>query len=107
MAYPNLEELNLLHDHICRALGDPKRLLILYALHAQPLHVTALADGLGLPQPTISRHLNLLRNAGLVSAERQGAAVIYSLCDARIITVIDTMRAVLRDSLLRHSTTMS
>ena len=54
MSYPGIEELNLLHANICQALGDPKRIQILYALHNQPRHVTALAEELGMPQPTAS-----------------------------------------------------
>jgi DNA-binding transcriptional ArsR family regulator len=56
-----LEELKLLHRNICQALGDPKRIQILYALHEQPSNVSALAEMLDTLQPTISRHLAVLR----------------------------------------------
>ena len=100
---PTLEELDLLHANICQALGDPKRILILYALYEQPRHVTALADDLGMPQPTVSRHLRVLRQRNLVSTERNGTAVVYTIKDDRIITVLDTMRGILRDSLAQQS----
>lgn len=103
MSNPTLEELDLLHANICQALGDPKRILILYALHEQPRHVTALADDLGMPQPTVSRHLRVLRQRNLVNTERNGAAVIYTIQDDRIISVLDTMRGILRDSLAQQS----
>ena len=103
MSQPKLAELRLLHSHICQALGDPKRIQILYALHAQPRHVTALAEELAMPQPTVSRHLRVLRQRALVSTERDGAAVIYSLADQRIIDVLNTMRHVLRDVLAEQS----
>lgn len=96
-------ELELLHATICQAVGDPKRIQILYALHEQPRHVSALADMLNSPQPTISRHLALLRDRGVVIAERSGATVVYRLADPRIIEAIEIMRAVLRDSLLRRA----
>lgn len=102
MSYPQLDELNLLHAHICRALGDPKRIQILYALAERPLHVTALADELSLPQSTVSRHLTVLRQRSLVKTERQGTAVVYHLADRRIIDVLDQMRSVLRDALTRQ-----
>jgi DNA-binding transcriptional ArsR family regulator len=107
MENPTLEELNLLHANICQALGDPKRIFILYALHQQPRHVTALADDLGMPQPTVSRHLRVLRQRRLVSTERNGAAVIYTLTDDRIIDVLDSMRSILRASLTRQSDILS
>jgi len=99
MAIPPVEELNLLHGKICQAIGDPKRILILYALYEEPRHVTALSKALDLPQPTVSRHLGTLRERALVKAERDGAAVVYRLADDRIIMVLDIMRELLRDTL--------
>lgn len=103
MNSPTLDELNLLHANICQALGDPKRILILYALYDQPRHVTALANDLGMPQPTVSRHLRVLRERGLVQTERQGTAVVYQTTHERMIDVLDTMRLVLRDVLEQQS----
>ena len=103
MSNPTLDELDLLHANICQALGDPKRILILYALHKRPRHVTELANDLDIPQPTISRHLRVLRQRHLVSTEREGTAVLYTIKDKRIIDVLDAMRAILRDSLAQQS----
>lgn len=91
------EEFVLLHDRICRAIGDPKRLMILYALQQGPRYVVELADELAYPQPTVSRHLNALYSGGLVAKERRGQAVYYSLRDARIIAALDLLRGMLRD----------
>lgn len=103
MKNPTLEELNLLHANICQALGDPKRILILYSLYEQPRHVTALANDLNMPQPTVSRHLRVLRERGLVQTERNGTAVVYEITDVRMIDVLNTMRQVLRDVLEQQS----
>jgi ArsR family transcriptional regulator len=103
MDRPSIDELNLLHASVCQALGDAKRLIILYALHERPRHVSALAADLDMPQPTVSRHLQVLRERHLVIAERDGAAVIYHLAEPRVIDVLDTMRQILRDSLLRQT----
>ena len=103
MENPQLEEINLLHAHICQALSEPRRLQILYALQQEPQRVTDLAERLDIPQPTVSRHLAVLRQRSLVSAERNGSAVIYSLADDRIIEVLDLMRQVLREALERQS----
>lgn len=103
MAIPNFEELQLLHNLVCPAVGDPKRMWILYTLHESPRNVTELAEMLNLPQPTVSRHLAVLRQSGMVEAAREGTSVIYSVRDARIITVLDTMRQLLRDVLEHHA----
>jgi len=90
-----VQEVELLYGQVCQALGDPKRLLILYALSAHPYYVSELADELDMPQPTISRHLKILRDRCLVRATRDGAAVYYSLVDKRVIDALDLLRAVL------------
>lgn len=104
MTIPNLDELELLHANICRAVGDPKRIQIMYALDECPCNVTTLAEKLDMPQPTVSRHLAVLRQSALVETERDGASVIYSLADPRIIELLDTMRAMLRALLERQAT---
>ena len=107
MASPHIDELNLLHAHVCQALGDPTRLQLLYALNDEPQRVSALAESLDIPQSTISRHLAVLRQRSLVISERNGMAVVYTLADTRIIDVLDTMRLVLRDALDRQSSMLA
>lgn len=65
----------LLHERVCPALGDPKRLLILYALAEGPRCVNELVEVLQVSQPTVSRHLRVLRERGLVNTDRQGTAI--------------------------------
>ncbi|MEZ4518834.1 MAG: metalloregulator ArsR/SmtB family transcription factor [Chloroflexota bacterium] len=107
MQSPSAEELSLLHANVCQALGDPKRLLILYALEEQPRNVTQLAADLNMPQPTVSRHLQVLRERNLVTAERNGAAVIYALAEPRIITILNLMRQILHDILAQQNDMMN
>jgi DNA-binding transcriptional ArsR family regulator len=92
-------EVNLLHANVCQALADPKRILILYALSEEPKYVNELADAIDCPQSTCSRHLKVLRDRRLVTTERDGAAVRYSLADRRVIDALDSLRAVLVGSL--------
>ncbi len=93
------DEINQLHANICSGLADPNRILILYKLAEHPSNVTELAKALESPQPTVSRHLKVLRERSMVKAERDGQAVIYSLVDERIIEALDLLRAMLADSL--------
>lgn len=98
-----IRELQLLHERVCDALGSPVRLMIFYALSNQPRYVSDLADELNLPQPTVSRHLKILRDRGLVTARREGPTVYYALADERVITALDLMRAVMRDRILKQA----
>ena len=97
---PQLEqEVYLMHDRICYALGDPKRVLILYALLDGPRCVGELVEELGVPQSTVSRHLRVLRERGLAVPERRGTAMYYSVSDRRIIEALDLLRAILSSQL--------
>lgn len=93
------QEIHELHAQICAGLADPNRILILYALNEAPHYVTELAEILDIPQPTVSRHLRVLRERGLVTSERDNHTVYYYLTDQRIIEALDLMRGVLADQL--------
>jgi ArsR family transcriptional regulator len=54
-------------------------------------------------QPSVSRHLKMLRERGLVRAEREGVTVTYSLADERLIDALDLLRAVMRDRLTERA----
>jgi len=64
-----------------RALGDETRLEILGLLAAarSPICACEIEENFRLRQPTISHHLKILRESGLVSAERRGLWVYYGL----------------------------
>jgi DNA-binding transcriptional ArsR family regulator len=89
------EQVALMHAQFCQALAEPTRILILYALNESPHSVNELADVIGLTQPSISRHLKVLRERGLVCAQRNGQSVIYTLGDERIIQAMEILRGIL------------
>jgi len=93
------KEIGLLHDRVCYALADPKRVLILYMLSEGRRSVNAIAAELDVPQPTVSRHLRVLRERALVHTERQGTTIYYELVDRRIIEALELMRAILATQL--------
>jgi DNA-binding transcriptional ArsR family regulator len=64
---------------VFEALGDKTRLRLLLLLADGEANVGALRARIGLPQPTVSHHLGLLRLAGLVRDRRQGKNIYYSL----------------------------
>lgn len=103
MQQPQEAEIQLFHAQICQALADPTRILLLYRLSEGPLNVGELATTLGLSQPTVSRHLKVLRERGMVATTRYGATVVYSLIDDRPIKALDLLRSVLRDNLSRSA----
>ena len=62
-----------------KALASRSRLRILALLEARPLCVNALARSLGISQPAVSQHLEVLKRARLVVGERVGTMVHYRL----------------------------
>jgi len=60
-----------------RLLGDELRLRLLRVLHAERLNVTELTSILGIAQSGVSRHLGLLKEAGLVSEQREGGFTYF------------------------------
>ena len=92
-------EIDRLHAQVCRGLADPSRILILYTLSDKAYNVSDLAKTIELPQSTVSRHLKVLRDRGMVLAQRDGQSVFYSLADERIIQALDLIRAMLASSL--------
>jgi DNA-binding transcriptional ArsR family regulator len=67
---------------LLRLLGDETRLRLLRLLAQEPLNVSELTAVLGLAQSGVSRHLALLRDAGLVAEDRDGGYAWYRLADA-------------------------
>lgn len=62
-----------------KALADPTRIRLLAMLSHKPLCVCELTYAMGLAQPTVSRHMKQLEDAGFVSRERVGTWIIYSI----------------------------
>ena len=67
-----------------KALSDQTRRNILRLLENHPLSVGEIVDNFQLSQPTISRHLAVLREADLVVDQRRGQHVIYQINSARL-----------------------
>jgi DNA-binding transcriptional ArsR family regulator len=103
MQQPQEAEIQLFHAQICQALADPTRILLLYRLAEGPQNVGELAAALKVSQPTVSRHLKVLRERGMVTTTRYGATVEYRLIDDRPIKALDLLRSVLRDNLSRNA----
>jgi ArsR family transcriptional regulator len=79
---------------VAKALGHPLRLEMIEHLAQGTRGVEALAAKLGQPIANISQHLQALRRAGIVSAERDGKFVHYSLADASVLPAFASIRDV-------------
>jgi DNA-binding transcriptional ArsR family regulator len=73
------------------ALADPHRRAILELLHGGPRSVREIADDMPITRPAVSRHLRLLKEAGLVISSAEGTRRLYQLHDQGL----DAVRAYL------------
>jgi len=78
-------------DSAFKALSDPTRRQILRLLGEGERTVGEIVERFAISQPAISRHLAVLRAAGLVSALRQGQNVVYSLDTTVVQDVVRTL----------------
>ena len=62
-----------------KALADPTRQEIMSLICCQELSVSDIVDAVGVSQPTVSHHLAILREAGLVNVRSEGKQTFYSL----------------------------
>lgn len=86
-----------------RALAHPKRLLMLHLLGSGGMSVSALASALDLSLPNASQHLRVLRDRGLVRAERVGHGVRYRLANPTFLRCCARVREVLVEEVQRRS----
>ena len=73
---------------LLRALANPLRLSVIDTLGERPCCVHELVDVLDASQPLVSQHLRVLRGARLVSTQRRGKEVIYTLVDEHVRHIV-------------------
>jgi DNA-binding transcriptional ArsR family regulator len=83
-----------------RALGHPIRIKILEILVRRGHTVQELQDALGLDQPIVSQQLAVLRNRNIVSAQKEGLSVTYTLRDPQIAELLIVARQIFNNHLV-------
>lgn len=88
---PEVED--LLRPSFFRALGDPNRvaLLVRLARCEEPCSVSGLAGCCAVDLSVVSRHLAVLRDAGILEARRRGREVLYSLRCPELVRTLRSM----------------
>jgi DNA-binding transcriptional ArsR family regulator len=85
------------------ALGDPNRRAIVELLRDGDRSVQELADALPISRPAVSRHLRLLKDAGLVTDRAEGTRRLYRLHDEGIEAVLRYLEDVWGDAAARFT----
>ena len=87
---------------VFHALADPIRLEILSFLRDGEKCVCEIVPHLNLIQPLVSRHLKILKDAGIVRCRKDGTKRMYSIVDSRIYNVVDGLTSELVDALTKE-----
>ena len=77
---------------LLKAIAHPVRLCIIKGLIKKgKCNVSHMQNCLDIPQPTVSRHLQMLKNAGIIKGERNGLEINYTVCNKKVIEIINLL----------------
>ena len=87
---------------ILKAMAHPSRLMIIEALTRRKRCVQELTDRVGADMSTVSRHLSVLKQAGIVKDDKEGTTVYYTLLCPCIMNFMGCVEKVIQDKARRH-----
>jgi len=94
---PELQSRFDMKANVLKALAHPTRLFIIDELAREERCVNDLTDLVGADMSTVSKHLSVLKNAGVVVAERRGTQVYYSLRSSCVLHFFECIDKVLKE----------
>jgi ArsR family transcriptional regulator len=83
-------------SELLKALAHPMRMqiieLLLSGLPIEGCSVNSIQKKMGIPQPTISQHLQILRNKGIIDGSKKGVEVCYKVIDKRVAIILQILK---------------
>jgi len=79
---------------IFKALSDPTRLKIIELLEKKEICACEFVPLTKKAQPTVSQHLRILKNSGIIKSRKEGKMVIYSITDKKIFDLIKLVKEI-------------
>ena len=76
-------------SEVLKALSDPTRIKIVQALEGKEICACDFVNITGRAQPTVSQHLSVLENAGVLKSRREGRRILYILTNETVATIIE------------------
>jgi len=81
------------YAEIFKALAHPIRLKIVCGLaKKEECNVSVMVEKLGVPQPTVSQHLNILKNAGIITGFKKGTQVCYQVTNEDAKKIVEVLK---------------
>ena len=88
------ERLRQFKAEFFKALAHPLRIRILELLRGGPLSVSHIQEALGAPGSSVSQQLAVLRSRNLLTTERRGTTIMYSVSDPELFELLDVARRI-------------
>jgi len=80
------------YTEIFKALAHPTRLTIAYNLSKKAeCNVSKMSECLGIPQPTVSQHLTILKNANVITGYRNGNQICYKVENPKVLEILNKL----------------
>ncbi|MFW6140550.1 MAG: ArsR/SmtB family transcription factor [Acidobacteriota bacterium] len=83
-------------SEILKAIAHPVRLqiidLLLVEIPEEACSVNSIQKELDIPQPTISQHLQILKNHRIIDGEKKGVQVCYKVVDKRVVKILEILK---------------
>ncbi len=92
---------------VFKAMAHPSRLMIIEALSRREHCVCELTDMVGADTSTISKHLSVLKNAGIVADEKRGLMVFYALTIPCVMSFMGCLESALKQRAREHLASVS
>jgi ArsR family transcriptional regulator, arsenate/arsenite/antimonite-responsive transcriptional repressor len=88
------ESINFKHDSdILKALGHPIRLKMVCGLiDNYECNVNKMVEELELPQSTVSQHLAILKNKGIIAFRKEGVKACYKVIDKKVLEIVELLK---------------
>ncbi len=77
---------------ILKALGHPIRLEIVHNLMKDECNVNSMVERLGIPQSTVSQHLRILQDRGIIRPRKEGVVTCYRVVDDNVRAIIALLK---------------
>ncbi|MEO6258797.1 MAG: metalloregulator ArsR/SmtB family transcription factor [Thermoanaerobaculia bacterium] len=90
-----------------KVMGEPFRLRLLQALDRGEKSISALAEELEASQPSVSKHIKILHDSGLIARRQEGNTVYCSIADTTVFELCDVVCSSLRQRIAQQNQSLS
>jgi len=87
------------HAEMCKVFSHASRLMILHVLREREMTVAAIAEKLGVVLGTVSPHLLMMKQRGVLLSRKQGNQVFYRLANPKMLLAFDLIREILHEQM--------